>query len=53
LNRESAWRRGLRGDDAGAIEAVKTSRAGGERIFADAVSAVRTHLRCPRGRARL
>jgi hypothetical protein len=49
LNRESAWRGGVRGGDAGPFEVVKTSRTGGDRMFADAVCAVRAHLRCPRG----
>jgi hypothetical protein len=52
LNRASPRRGGVRNDDGGPIEAVKTSQAGGDRMFMDAVAAERTHLRCPRVGAR-
>ena len=52
MNRESPWRRSVEGDDGGPIEAVKLSQAGGDKMFADAVSAVRAHLRCSRVRER-
>jgi hypothetical protein len=45
LNRASRRRRGVHRDDGGPIEAVKTSPAGGDRMFMDAVAAERTHLR--------
>ena len=35
------------------MEAVKTSQASGDRMSMDAVAGARTHLRCPRVRARL
>ena len=41
MNRESAWHRGVRGDDAAPIEAVTMVRAGDERMFVDAVYVVR------------
>jgi hypothetical protein len=43
-----------RSDDwGGPIEAVKTSQASGDKMFMNAVPGARTHLRCPRVRARL
>jgi len=43
----------VRRDDGGPIAAVKTSQAGGDRMFMDAVAAERTHVRRSRVRARL
>jgi hypothetical protein len=53
LNRASPRRRDVRHDEVGWIEAVKTSQAGGDRMFMDGVATERTHFRCARVRTRL